>query len=149
MATLKTIEAGDSRPPLNSCSAGSLVAVPVRFDIAADNNQTPIATGDILELASLPRGHVLVDCMVDSDAIAGATVDIGYTAATGGTGQEIATGMSLATAALQRADEPGMTRQPVNDDNHQVIAMTFTAGSAAVAGVIHATLMYRASHFDI
>ena len=146
MATLKTAEAAVSRPALNAEHAGHILAVPVRFDIAVDNGGTAIATDDVVELADVPAGHVLVDLIIDTDAIASGVVDVGYT---DGTGAEIIASQSVGTAGIFRADVAGATRATVNETASRTVAATFSTGSAATSGVFAATLFYRAAHHGI
>lgn len=146
MATFKTLEATDSRPPLNATNAGHLVVVPCHFDIAVDNSGVVLATDDVVQLASVPAGHVLVDAILDTDAIASAVVDIGYA---DGTGDEIIDGQAITTAGIYRASKLGVTRPTVNKTAHRIVQMKLATGSAATTGAFRVTLMYRAAHFGI
>lgn len=141
MAILKAIQATSARGGYNSGHAGDLLTAVAEFDIAVDNGGTPIATADVIEMLELPAEHVLVDAILDTDAIAAGVVDVGLV---GGTGAEIMAGKAIGTAAAHRADVAGFTRVPATDV-HRIIALTVATGSAAIAGKIRLTIQYRAT----
>lgn len=152
MAILKAQPATAARTGYNSEHAGDLVVAVAEFDIEVDNAGTAIASADVVEMLRLPHNHAIVDVILDTDAIAAGVVDVGLDG-----GAELMTGVDVGTAAASRADVAGFSRIPLRTDQEKIdagntdqfITVTFTTGSAAVAGKFRLTAMYRASDYDL
>lgn len=148
MATLYAQPATNARVGYNPEHAGDYIVAVAEFDIAVDNSGTAIATNDIVEMLKLPAECVIVDCILDTDAIASGVVDVGIAVADSGTNDELLDGKSTASAAAFRADKAGFTRLAAST-SERAIAVKFATGSAATTGKFRLTLMYRAKDYSL
>lgn len=144
MATLSAQPSTNARVGYNAEHAGHYVVAVADFDIAVDNSGTAIATNDIVRMVKLPPEHVVVDCILDSDAIVSGVVDVGLDG-----GAEFITAQAVHTSAsITRSDVAGATRVAPST-SQQYVTVTFTTGSAATTGKFRLTVMFRAQDYDL
>lgn len=127
-----------------------LVVVRAKFTLTAD-----LAAGDLIQMMDLPAGHVPVDIILDTDALAAGTVSVGILNAgktdldlTASGGAAWLTGGAVTAANGLRGDAAGlrsMSRCPVNQSANQPIAIKIVTDTTAVAGEIGLTLLFRSA----
>lgn len=145
MAKYSSVTGGNSRPGLNAPNA-ALIAVPMVVDLAALT--TALVADDFVVIGKLPADHVIVDMILDNEAIASAVVDLGLVNETDDdSGAEFMTGVALTAASLVRSDVPGASSIAHDDAVEREVALKFTAAPGAMAGVVCVTCLMRASHY--
>lgn len=120
------------------------------FTLTAD-----LAVGDIVEMMSLPAGHVPVDILVDGDAMGAGTVSVGLlnsdksdldSSASGGAAW--LTGGAVTSAFGLRADAAGiraMSRCAASQTANRPIGIKIVTDTSATSGTIGLTLLFRSA----
>lgn len=136
--------------PTPVATACEVVACRASFTLTGD-----LAVGDIVEMMSLPAGHVPVDILFDGDAMGAGTVSVGLlnadksdldTAASGGAAW--LTGGAVTAAAGLRADSAGlraMSRCAPSQAANRPIGIKIATDTTATSGTIGLTLLYRSA----
>lgn len=149
MALLKTDNAKGVIPTPVAVGC-ELVVCRSSFTLTAD-----LAANDIIQLMDLPAGHVPVDIILDTDALAAGTVSVGILNAgktdldlTASGGAAWLTGGAVTAAGGLRGDSAGlraMSRVPVSQSANQAIGIKIATDTTAVSGTIGVTLLYRSA----
>lgn len=127
-----------------------VVVARASFTLTAD-----LAAGDIIEMMTLPAGHVPVDIILDFDAMAAGTVSVALlnagktdidTTASGGAAW--ATSVAVTSAGSSRADAAGLraaSRVVADQAANRPIGVKIVTDTTAVAGTYGLTLLYRSA----
>jgi hypothetical protein len=150
MALFKSVQAaGASFYPIPSADgATELIASVADFVTVAG-----MATNDVIEMAALPAGYVVVDIIIDTESLAGTafTADVGIMSGAWGAGgtrtvaAQFMTGKAFGTAGVYRADVAGFSRvaPTTGDRSIGILGSTITAPTTSGARSIRMTAILR------
>lgn len=145
MALLKSVQVL-GRVPVPSAN-GATDVVPIVGDYTI---KTGDAAGDIIEMVPLPAGYVVVDTVVDNQALAATSLgDVGILSGDYGEsgartmGAEFNAGANFATAGIKRMDVAGCARiAPTTNDRSVGIKLT-SLTTPTVGNKVRLTLFVR------
>ena len=137
MALFKSVQAAGAAfyPIPSSNNATDLIASVADFTTVAG-----MTNNDVIEMAALPAGYVVVDIIIDTESLAGTafTADVGLMSGAWGAGgartvaNQFMTGKAFGTAGIYRADVAGFSRvAPTTGD--RAIGIRGTTVTALVA----------------
>lgn len=147
---LKKTDYANGVIPTPVAAGCELVVCRASFTLTAD-----LSAGDLIQLMDLPAGHVPVDIILDTDALAAGTVSVALlnagktdidTAASGGAAW--LTGGAVTAAGGLRADSAGlraMSRCVPSQSANQPVGIKIVTDTTAVSGTIGLTLLYRSA----
>lgn len=144
MTDYVALEASESRNSVDSACVGETKSITTTYEVPAAG--VTFAASDTLALIKLPAEHVIVDAILDNEAIgAGNTADVGILDGTNGAALIAAADLNV--AGVKRADVGGFTRIAPSG-SEQNVGLTFSAGAAATGGTkVSLTVQYRAAIF--
>jgi len=147
-STFTTQQAGNSQPAISTSESGETVAVRGVFDLAVDGIGA-LVINDVINMVKLPAGHVIVDCIVDTDDLdTNGTPTIVFSAGltSGGTNAElISLSSQMKTGGVARMDQTAGVRLAATDADRNIgIKVTTAPATGTATGKVGLTLVYRA-----
>ncbi len=146
--------------PMPVAQGAEIVVVRMQYDLAA-----ALAVNDVIEMGSLPAGHVPVDFFLDSDEtdagadailydagiLTAAKTDIDVTASSGGANWLTGSNIGQAGDLIARPTTNAFAKTQVDDVNDRPLGIHIATGpgTGAASGEVGFTLMYRAAQYGL
>jgi len=130
------------QPAPTSTSAAQVLAVRHERQMATATELT--ANGDTVVVGKLPKGHVVVDLIVDIDDLDTGTAAVFKVGVSGDDDAFIKASTAAQAGGVARLDNPDGIRLAASDSDRDIILTMTTAPGTDQNGKIGCTLFYKA-----